>query len=289
MIRRDKTAPGYPWPMRNHSVPGRRALARTMAACAAVVATVSTVSIVSAPAGADPRATTVPGLGEQATAPAAQLQQGSQVTVDPGATIIATRDGQQTLCTLSYLAVTRQDAAAVSDPGKRQPLGLTAGHCGSPGSPVSIDGVQVGTVTARTSPKALPNGIIVGDQIKAPDWAVITLDRRSGAKFSPAAGNDFSPVRYDLARPGDTVCTRGARSGAACGHVLAVADDWISTDIKRTEGDSGGPLYRAADRAALGTLGHVSTDGRSFYYALAPVLTANGINLAIAAAPSTAD
>lgn len=138
---------------------------------------------------------------------------------------------------------------------------LTAGHCGKPGQlvgvPVRGPGgervlVRVGTVGQSSNPpvKIDPKtGRALVVNPTAPDWAVIDLQR--GVKVSPSRGA-VRPTRVGDARVGDRVCQQGSTSGWRCGSVLALRGPQILASVDADPGDSGGPLIRLSDGAALG-------------------------------------
>lgn len=146
---------------------------------------------------------------------------------------------------------------------------LTAGHCGKPGQlvgvPVRGPGgeqalVRIGTVEQSSTPPTKINpksGRAMPANPTAPDWAVIDLQR--GVKVSPNRGA-VRPTRVGDARVGDKVCQQGATSGRRCGSVLALRGPQILTSIDSDPGDSGGPLIRLADGAALGVVSSSTSD-----------------------------
>ena len=196
----------------------------------------------------------------------------------PGAPIALpfAEGGSGYACTLAWLLVTPDNKVQ----------GLTAGHCAPAAGPVYTKDMstQLGTMTAEHAPQTAVDGMVIGDP-KAPDWAV--FDMADGVSTTSRGPDGINPLVVGTARVGDAVCTTGATSGHGCGHVLAADGSWITTDIARAPGDSGGPLYRPADRAALGLL---STRGRSLispgpqtsrYYALSAVLAKTGDRLGV--------
>ncbi|VDR38350.1 Trypsin [Tsukamurella paurometabola] len=137
-------------------------------------------------------------------------------------------------------------------------VAVTAGHCGEPGQQVGaraagVDGfVRVGAVAksvaprSRVDPKTGESYVV--DALAA-DWAVVDLSPRVSTRVARG------PVRQTVvgvARVGDRVCQQGITSGWRCGSVLAVKGALFATDIKSRPGDSGGPVMRLADGAALG-------------------------------------
>ena len=184
--------------------------------------------------------------------------------------------GSQTLkgCTIAYLVV---------DDNGSDLSALTAGHCGDRGDEVSVGGERIGVIESGHAPATLPGGLIIGNAT-SPDWAVIDLDDHIKPQLS---SDKITPRTVAPAKVGDKVCSTGRTSGWACGTVTAVTGDWITTSIPRDSGDSGGPLYRPADGAALGILGNVTSpligpgDTSSQYYSVPAVLENTGTFLAV--------
>lgn len=146
---------------------------------------------------------------------------------------------------------------------------LTAGHCGKPGQlvgvPVRTPGgknalVRIGTVGQSSTPPVKidrATGRSMPAVPTAPDWAVIDLQR--GVKVSPTRGA-IRPTRVGDARVGDRVCQQGATSGWRCGSVLALRGAQILTSVDADPGDSGGPMVRLSDGAALGITSSSTTE-----------------------------
>lgn len=198
----------------------------------------------------------VPGAASAAPAPSPGGTRVSVPVIGPGSEIgiVQERRGADRVragkCTVGFVA---------DRPDGRRVL-LTAGHCGKPGQLVGVpirsrgeNGlVRVGTVAQSSTPPTRINpesGRAMPANPTAPDWAVIELQR--GVKVSPSRGA-VRPARVGDARVGDKVCQQGATSGWRCGSVLALRGPQILTSVDSDPGDSGGPLIRLADGAALG-------------------------------------
>ncbi|MEV0946747.1 S1 family peptidase [Rhodococcus sp. NPDC049939] len=152
--------------------------------------------------------------------------------VGPGTTIIAERtDGSRTRCTVAFVATTPSG----------QPVALTAAHCALPGWKIYVDGKLIGE-TDKSS-RTEDSGSF------APDWATIALNEQA----EPFAASDkVSPESVGKARVGDEVCLQGSTSGWQCGEVTGVSGYRIWYDLEDAPGDSGGPIIRTSDNAALG-------------------------------------
>lgn len=169
-------------------------------------------------------------------------------------------------------------------------LGVTAGHCAPPNHPVGVQKYVVGEVVDTEAPivTANPNkpGYFTPSDPFAPDWATFRITDPSVALR--ASSPQVAPSGVGLARVGDQVCQDGATKGYQCGTVTKVVDNWILTDIVTAPGDSGGPLIRTSDHAALGIITDAVTlsdektgavtDRRTQYYALPALLAASGGN-----------
>ena len=110
---------------------------------------------------------------------------------------------------------------------------ITAGHCGSAGDPVLIQGeggrwMQVSTVARSTFNPA--TGI---------DAAFIPLAGGQGTQHVRSAS---VTTNSGLIR-GTKVCSLGVVSGYRCGSVLTVAANRVLVDFPSAHGDSGGPVW----------------------------------------------
>ncbi|WP_157109580.1 S1 family peptidase [Rhodococcus sp. WMMA185] len=171
------------------------------------------------------------GFGVASAAPADEKAASATTSVGPGTTITVKHpDGSRWRCTVAFAATTPSN----------QPVALTAGHCAIPGSKVYVDGRLIGE-TDQTSSRD-------GGRFSA-DWATIALNDRA----EPVAASDkVSPESVGKARVGDEVCLQGSTSGWQCGEVTGILGDWIYSDLEHAPGDSGGPLIRTSDNAAVG-------------------------------------
>lgn len=177
---------------------------------------------------------------------AAAPVQAAPQSVGPGVEIeIRLGSGQGALCTLGF----------VGTDGANQPVGYTAGHCGSVGNAVYVNNVEVGTFTQSVTPPTGPGGIIL--DANAPDWGVITFNQNANVV---AGDGNINPTSIGGAAVGDRVCSQGRTTGYRCGEITSIDGYWINTTIVRDRGDSGGPLIRE-DGAALGLLSSTSGGG----------------------------
>ncbi|AOW92701.1 hypothetical protein BFN03_08300 [Rhodococcus sp. WMMA185] len=178
------------------------------------------------------------GVGVASAAPAEgkaasdEKAASAAILVGPGTTIIAKKpDGSRTRCTVAFIATTPSD----------QPVALTAAHCALPGWEMYVDGKLIGE-TDKSS-RTEDSGSL------APDWATIALNEQA----EPVAASDrVSPESVGKARVGDEVCLQGSTSGWQCGEVTGVSGYRIWYDLENAPGDSGGPIIRTSDNAALG-------------------------------------
>lgn len=227
-------------------------IARIAAASAAVLGGVAALIPVAAQAA--PVATVVPGS--------------SVLTVSKMVGNMA--DGRG--CTVGFIGQ-RADGTRV---------GLYAGHCGSQGQQVVVDGRIAGVNVASSAPRLTKSDMFVVPD--APDWGVFTLDP-GVARAAP--GGRVRPSSVGVARAGDAVCSQGVSSGWRCGSVVSVDDGYIATTIPVLVGDSGGPLIRTSDNAALGIASRSATfDGPlrregSLFYDVGSALRAAGVALVV--------
>ena len=225
---------------------------RTLAASVAVLGGVA--ALVPAAAQAEPVASVVPGS--------------SVLTVTKLVGNVA--DGRG--CTVGFVGQ-RPDGTRV---------GLYAGHCGAQGQQVVVDGRIVGVNAGSSSPRLTKSDMF--EVPDAPDWGVFTRDPKL-AKATP--GGRVRPTSVGTARPGDPVCSQGVSSGWRCGSVVSVDGGYIATTIPVQVGDSGGPLIRTSDNAALGIASRAATfDGPltrsgSLFYDLGSALRATGTSLVV--------
>ncbi|AOW92702.1 hypothetical protein BFN03_08305 [Rhodococcus sp. WMMA185] len=176
------------------------------------------------------------GFGVASAAPAdekvAEKAAKATVPVAPGTKItVETPEGSWAGCTVAFTATTPSG----------DPVAVTAGHCAFPGMKVYVDGKLIGE-TDKSSFEEKWDPI-------SPDWATIALNE-TAEPF--AASATVSPESVGKARVGDDVCSNGITSGWQCGVVTATTGDWIWTNLEMAPGDSGAPLIRTSDNAALG-------------------------------------
>ncbi|GAA1098702.1 hypothetical protein [Tsukamurella spumae] len=233
----------------------RSAVASVARRAAATTAVLGTVAVLAPGAAqAEPVTTIVPGS--------------SVLTVSKLVGNVA--DGRG--CTVGFIGQ-RPDGSRV---------GIYAGHCGDQGQQVVVDGRIVGVNTASSAPSLTKTDLFVVPD--APDWGVFALDPKL-AKAAP--GGRIRPSTVGTARAGDQVCSQGISSGWRCGSVVSVDGGYIATTIPVQVGDSGGPLIRTSDNAALGIASRAATfDGPlrrngSLFYDLGSALRASGTSLVV--------
>jgi hypothetical protein len=160
-------------------------------------------------------------------------------------------------CTSGFDVVDRSDIS----------LGLTAGHCGQFGDPVSIGGVPVGTI----------EGSVFDDSLRSySDSALYSVpaEHQTAQVFTGAASQ---PVRAAFANSafhrGMLLCFFGYRSARRrCGRITArnvttIAGRLVITNStcmrgRSRSGDSGGPVYQQAGDGGVVAAGMVSTGGK---------------------------
>lgn len=222
-------------------------------------------------------AASVAVLGGAAALVPAAAQAAPVATISPGSSVLTVSklvgnmaDGRG--CTVGFIGQ-RADGTRV---------GLYAGHCGAQGQQVVADGKIVGVNTGSSAPALTKTDTFVVPD--APDWGVFTLDPKL-AKAAP--GGRVRPSGVGTARAGDAVCSQGVSSGWRCGSVVSVDGGYIATTIPVQTGDSGGPLIRSSDNAALGIASRAATfDGAvsrsgSLFYDLGSTLRATGTTLVV--------
>jgi hypothetical protein len=161
------------------------------------------------------------------------------------------------VCTSGFDVVDRADIS----------LGLTAGHCGRFGEPVSIGGVPVGTIEGSAFDDALRTYT---------DSALYSVpaEHQTAQVFT---GSGSRPVRNAFANSafhrGMPLCFFGYRSARQrCGridarNVTTLTGRLVITNsacmLKRARrGDSGGPVYQQTGDGGVVAAGMVSTGGR---------------------------
>ncbi|MEV0946746.1 S1 family peptidase [Rhodococcus sp. NPDC049939] len=172
------------------------------------------------------------GFGVASAAPADEKAASAGTPVGPGTEItVEMPDGSWSGCTVAFTGTTPSN----------EPVALTAGHCAFPGMRIYADGKLIG----ETDKSSLEEE---WDPI-SPDWATIALNENA----QPVAASDkVAPESVGVARLGDEVCSDGKTSGWQCGVVTAITGDWIWHNLVMAPGDSGAPLIRTSDNAALG-------------------------------------
>lgn len=132
------------------------------------------------------------------------------------------------MCTLT--------AAGYDAAGRK--IGLTTGHCGDLGTPVSSadswEVGQTGTVVARN------------DYF---DYAVIEFDENAELSNS-YNGITAGQLGGTAPAAGDTVCKNGVATGYTCGNTWVSGEEVTITQLCAAPGDSGAPVLR--DGAVVG-------------------------------------
>lgn len=125
------------------------------------------------------------------------------------------------MCTLT--------AAGYDSAGRK--IGITAGHCGQPGT----------RVTSADSPNVGVTGTIVRSN-KDLDYAVIVFnDRAEVTRSYNGVTIDGVGGRVDA---GNTLCKRGVATGHSCGITWISQPDYNINQVCARPGDSGGPVIR---------------------------------------------
>lgn len=109
-------------------------------------------------------------------------------------------------------------------------VGITAGHCGGPGTPViSMDAERAGQI-----------GTVVRNGY--PDYAVIKFNN----KVRLTRGyNNVHLNALGGSTPGSLqqMCKTGVATGVSCGPMLAISGPFLVSHLCGSMGDSGGPIY----------------------------------------------
>lgn len=166
----------------------------------------------------------------------------------PGIPIYGVGEEGTNRCTLGYA-----DTSSTS----RGRIAITAGHCGSPGTPVLTTGRRmIGRYTEVRADQSRTNTY---------GYAVIALnaDVATSGNITPT----FAINGHADAAPGDTVCLFGTTSGRRCGTVNAITPGAATiAGSLSAPGDSGGPVVRMSDRALVGILiGHDAQEGITMF------------------------
>lgn len=127
--------------------------------------------------------------------------------------------GDDSMCTLTL--------AGIDTHGRK--VGITAGHCGEVGDPVSsADAWQVG-----------PSGTIV-EKNDYYDYAVIEFG--SNAEVTNSYNGVTVTDTGGTVNQGQVVCKHGVATGRSCGTTWLVGDDISVNQLCATAGDSGAPV-----------------------------------------------
>lgn len=126
------------------------------------------------------------------------------------------------MCTLT--------AAGYDSAGRK--VGLTTGHCGEPGTPVtSADSWEVG-----------PSGTIV-ERNDYYDYAVIEFGANAEVTDS-YNGVTVGGLGGPTPAAGETVCKNGVATGHTCGNAWVAGDEVTVAQLCAAPGDSGAPVIR---------------------------------------------
>lgn len=109
-------------------------------------------------------------------------------------------------------------------------VGITAGHCGKPGAPVtSMDSERAGQI-----------GTVVRNSY--PDYAVIKFNNKVRLTHSY---NNVHLNALGGPTPGSLqqMCKTGVATGTSCGPMLAISGPFLVSHLCGSVGDSGAPIY----------------------------------------------
>lgn len=128
---------------------------------------------------------------------------------------------EDTMCTLT--------AAGTDAEGRK--VGITAGHCGNVGDPVSsADSWQVG-----------PTGTVVSKNEQL-DYSLIEFG--SKAEVSRSYNGVTANGVGGTTQPGDITCKRGVATGRTCGMTFQHTERVTVNQVCAMVGDSGAPVFR---------------------------------------------
>lgn len=128
---------------------------------------------------------------------------------------------EDTMCTLT--------AAGTDAEGRK--VGITAGHCGNVGDPVSsADSWQVG-----------PTGTVVSKNEQL-DYSLIEFG--SKAEVSRSYNGVTANGVGGTIQPGDITCKRGVATGRTCGMTFQHTERVTVNQVCAMVGDSGAPVFR---------------------------------------------
>lgn len=217
----------------------------------------------------------VEALTPAATAATTTPKVKPDVTVGPGTTIyvlnkkITATRYEASRCTIAFNARTRKGVQ----------VSITAGHCGNAGKQVAVGKYIVGEIVKSSNRSAANPNATAGH----PDYGIIVFHPK--VKFRSAM-HSVRVTYAAKARVGDRVCTFGSTSGYICGKVIQVQPQYIQSTMKVRKGDSGGPIFRPSDNAALGIVSFAIIRKRgstralsSVAYSILPVLNSFGLTL----------
>lgn len=200
---------------------------RRLAAAAAVVAATGVAVAVPVSAGAQLPASPV-------------VEQGMKILIDQG-------NGLDNVCTVGH-----------NDPAQRS--SFTAAHCGTPGQLVYLedeDGQRIDTPVGHFTPSPVyRHPATYTGSPSANDWGQIRW-------FSTVeiAENAYGPyLGPDAVNRGDTLCYRGATTGApVCGNLVGTIGEsmFFDVDVNSQAGDSGGPVF-VPGKGTVGVLSGMS-------------------------------
>ncbi|MEN4904923.1 S1 family peptidase [Luteimonas sp. TWI1416] len=166
---------------------------------------------------------------------------------------------------------------------------VTAGHCGSAGTTVRINGTTVGSFQSST----FPGSDAAWATVRQQDTLFGRVWRYSGSTTTPVVGSTEAAV-------GSAVCRSGYRTGWRCGTITrtnvsvnyaqGTVNGLRESNACAGQGDSGGSWISSAGHAqgvtsggALGSdgtnCGIAQSQRRSWYQRLTPMLTSYGVNL----------
>jgi streptogrisin C len=158
---------------------------------------------------------------------------------------------------------------------------VTAGHCGTPGTPAAgFNNVAQGTVKASVFPGEADMGFVATNA----DWTPRAVVNDFAGNELPVAGNTEAPV-------GAAICRSGSTTGTFCGQIQAkdqtvnypegAVSGLTRTDVCAEGGDSGGP-WLSGDQAqgvTSGGSGDCTNGGETFFQPLNEILAANNLTL----------
>jgi streptogrisin C len=158
---------------------------------------------------------------------------------------------------------------------------VTAGHCGTPGTPAAgFNRVAMGTVRASVFPGEADMGFVETNA----DWTPRAVVNDFAGNELPVAGNTEAPV-------GAAICRSGSTTGTFCGQIQAknqtvnypegTVTGLTRTDVCAEGGDSGGP-WLSGDQAqgvTSGGSGDCTNGGETFFQPINEILTANNLTL----------